>query len=160
MAVFNENGDLWQRLDWLILKNGWVSIYCKNEILEKDIDWFKNEKYSIVIFDCLSWENESEMHRQFKKNFNFPEYYGENLDALSDCLSYIEIYQTGKVIVFKKFDKINHSLQFHLLDIFADCARKQLLFGNRFLILVQVVNPNFEIKSIGATPLIWNSNES
>lgn len=28
----------------------------------------------------------SDLHREFKKKFNFPNYYGENLSALWDCL--------------------------------------------------------------------------
>lgn len=54
MATFNDIKEIFQRLDWSILQNGWISLYWKKSILEKDIKWFKNENYNIVDFDCKS----------------------------------------------------------------------------------------------------------
>ena len=47
MAVFENNPAEWQRLDWQILQNGWTSLYWQRSILDKDLDWFKKEKYNI-----------------------------------------------------------------------------------------------------------------
>ena len=84
MATFKNNPDEWQRLDWAILKNGSASLYWKMEILETDLTWFKSNNYSIVVFDCKTWTSENEMHKQLKSKFIFPDYYGENWDALND----------------------------------------------------------------------------
>ena len=43
MAIFQNNPEEWQRLDWSILQNGWTSLYWKNEILENDLLWFKSK---------------------------------------------------------------------------------------------------------------------
>ena len=159
MTTFKNNPDEMQRLDWSILQNGWISLYLKNEILEKDLEWFKTENYSIVDFECKTWTNENEMHNQFKKRLCFPEYYGENINALNDCLSDIEIVNAGQIIVFRHLDSIDIKLAHILLDVFADNARKHMLFGERLLILSQVDNPNFRIEPVGATPIIWNRQE-
>ncbi len=100
MTIFQNNPNEWQRLDWSILQNGWVSLYWKDEILEKDLEWFKKENYLVVGFDCKTWTKEEEMHKQLKEKLDFPEYYGENFDALNDCLSDLEILTTGQIVLF------------------------------------------------------------
>ena len=159
MAIFQNNPDEWQRLDWSILQNGWTSLYWKKEILETDLAWFKSEKYSIVDFDCKIWENEDRMHKLLKEKLLFPDYYGENWDALNDCLSDMEISDTGQIVVFRHLDNFDKSCVQKLLDIFARNSRLQMLFGKRLLVLAQVDNPNYQIDQVGATPVIWNGAE-
>ena len=158
MAIFQENDNNNQRLDWRILQNGWASLYWKEIYLNGDIEWFKKEKYSVIDFDCKAWNNHAEMHKQLREKLDFPAYYGENLDALNDCLSDIEIKNAGLVIVFRHLDNLDKDTREGLLDTFADNARRQLLFGNRLIILLQVDNPDFEI-SVAASPVIWNGAE-
>ena len=159
MTIFRNSPDEWQRLDWAILQNGWTSLYWRNEILENDLDWFKKETYNIVDFNCKLWTDEIEMHRQLKQKLNFPDYYGENYDALNDCLSDLEILDEGLLITFRHLDSIDIKTIHILLDVFANNARRQLLFGKRIIILAQVDNPNFKIDPIGATPVMWNGQE-
>lgn len=159
MATFQNNPDEWQRLDWSILQNGWTSLYWKKEILETDLRWFKNEKYSIVDFDCKIWEGEDGMHKQLKEKLLFPDYYGENCDALNDCLSDLEITDEGQIVVFRHLDNFDTKRVQKLLDIFARNSRLQMLFGKRFIVLAQVDNPNYQIDQVGATPVMWNGAE-
>ena len=159
MAIFQNNPDEWQRLDWHILQNGWISLYWRVEILERDIEWFKKENYSIVDFDCKTWSDENEMHKQLKQKLDFPDYYGKNFDALNDCLSDIEISDTGKIIALQHLDNFDSKRAHILLDILADNARLQMLFGKRLIILAQVDNPNYVIDQVGATPAMWNRDE-
>lgn len=159
MATFKNNPDEWQRLDWSILQNGWTSLYWKNEILEKDLEWFKKENYSIVNFDCKTWTDEKQMHKQLKKKLGFPDYYGENFDALNDCLSDLEILNTGQIAIFKHLDSFDAKRVHILLDVFASNSRRQMLFGKRLIVLAQVDNPNYQIDPVGATPVMWNGAE-
>ena len=159
MTTFQNNPNEWQRIDWSILQNGWTSLYWKNEILEKDLEWFKIENYSIVDFDCKTWTDEKQMHRQLKEKLDFPDYYGENFDALNDCLSDIEILDAGQIVAFRHLDSCDIKLAHILLDVFANNARRQMLFGKRLIILVQVDNPNYQIDEVGATPVMWNGAE-
>lgn len=159
MAIFQNNPDEWQRLDWSILQKGWTSMYWKKEILETDLTWFKSENYSIVDFDCKTWTDEKEMHKQLKQKLNFPDYYGENFDALNDCLSDIEILDTGQIVTFRHLDNFDVRRVQILLDVFANNARQQMLFGKRLIVLAQVDNPNYQLDHVGATPVMWNGAE-
>lgn len=159
MATFNDIKDIFQRLDWSILQNGWISLYWKKSILEKDIKWFEKENYNIVDFDCKSWTDRAEMHGQLKQKLNFPDYYGMNFDALNDCLSDIEINGAGQIVVFNHLDSIDIKTIHALLDVFADNSRKHILFGDRLIVLAQVDKPDFRIEPVGATSVIWNKQE-
>lgn len=159
MAIFQNNPDERQRLDWSILQNGWTSLYWKKEILETDLTWFKCENYSIVDFDCKKWTSENEMHKQLRSKLIFPDYYGENWDALNDCLSDFEISDTGQIVVFRHLDNFDINRVHTLLDIFARNSRLQMLFGKRLIVLAQVDNANYQIDYVGATPVMWNGAE-
>ncbi|MSS63529.1 barstar family protein [Velocimicrobium porci] len=42
-----------------------------------------------IILNVSKFKNESDIHRYLKEQLNFPEYYGNNLDALYDVLTEI-----------------------------------------------------------------------
>ena len=159
MATFNDIKDVFQRLDWFILQNGWISLYRRKSILENDIKWFENENYNIVDFDCKSWTDIAEMHGQLKQKLNFPDYYGENFDALNDCLTDIQINESGQIVVFNHLDSIDIKTIQILLDVFADNSRRHMLFGERLIVLAQVDNPDFKVDPVGATAVRWNKQE-
>jgi RNAse (barnase) inhibitor barstar len=159
MAIFNNNPDERQRLDWRILQNGWTSLYCQQSVLEKDITWFRKEKYNIIDFDCRKWSDTNQIHKDIKEQFDFPDYYGKNLNALNDCFSDLEINSTGIVIVFRHFQIVEKSIAHGLLDIFARNSRLHSLFGQRLLLLVQVDDPNYAVKPVGSYEVLWNDAE-
>lgn len=159
MTVFKENDSEIQRLDFCLLRDSVISLYWKKEILENDLKWFENENYEIISFDCKSWINEFEMHKQLKQNLHFPDYYGMNLNALDDCLSDFKIIKTGQIIVFEHLDSIDQRVLHDLLDVFATNSRQKLLFGKRLIILAQVDDPNLEIDPVGAFTVLWNGHE-
>src|SRR5882757_9086408 len=107
MASFQDNPDELQRLDYRIFQNGWTSLYWKKHILDADIDWFKTENFKVVEFDCSSWADINNIHSDLKTQLNFPDYYGENLDALNDCVSDLEMPDAGFVIVFRHFQVLD-----------------------------------------------------
>ena len=99
------------------------------------------------------------MHRQLKTKLSFPDYYGENWDALNDCLSDLEITDEGQIVLFRRLDNLDTNRVHMLLDIFASNSRLQMLFGKRLIVLAQVDNPNYQIDPVGATPVMWNGAE-
>jgi len=159
MAIFKNNPDEWQRLDWRILQNGWTSLYWQKSILEKDLEWFKNEQFKIVDFDCKQWTNDTIIHRALAKRLDFPDYYGENFNALNDCLSDLPIDEPGLVIVFRHFQVVELDFAHNLLDTFASSSRLHILFGEKLLTLVQVDKPDYKIKSVGCCEVLWNGAE-
>ena len=159
MTFFQDKPEEWQRLDYRILQNGWTSLYWQQQILEKDINWFRNENFKVVDFDCANWIDTKHLHIDFKAKLSFPGYYGGNLDALNDCLSEVEINDGGLIIVFYHFQNVPNDIAHALLDIFANNSRRHMLFGKKFLTLVQVDDPNYQIEPVGACTVLWNGAE-
>ncbi len=137
--VFHHERD-YQRLDYQLLREGAASIYLNEDILADDISWLLTNSYQIDSFDCASWNDESVMHKDFAQKLSFPSYYGENLDALNDCLCDIEIpEESGRVLVFYKFDVFNAKfpkVAWNLLDIIEHNSRFYLLNGMQLLALI------------------------
>jgi RNAse (barnase) inhibitor barstar len=159
MGVFRKDTDDTDKLDWYILQSTWTSLYWRKEILQEDLRWFESEKYVIVEFDCSTWMNDKIMHAQLKDKLNFPDYYGENFNALHDCLSDLNIIKKGLVIVFKHLDSIKKTTAQAILDIVATEARWHLLFGDRLITLAQVDNPDYELELVGGVTPQWNGQE-
>ena len=54
------------------------------------------------VLDAECMQTEEEAHKYLRKQLHLPEYYGENLDALYDCLTEMEDVE----IVIQNFNKI------------------------------------------------------
>ena len=160
MAIFVDDPNfLHGRLDWAIFQNGWSSLYCKKDILERDLVWFRETGFKIIEIDCFVWDSPGSMHNSLKTALSFPDYYGNNLDALNDCLSDTEISQEGLVVVLKRFDLVDKETGQKIADIFANNSRYHILFGRKLVLLVQVNNPDFRLAEVGSCPVLWNSAE-
>ena len=160
MAIFIEDSHyLNGRLDWAILQNGWSSLYCREDVLEKDLKWFRESDFKIIEINCSDWTNLNSIHRSLSKELSFPDYYGNNLDALNDCLSDVEIPGEGLVVVLKHFDIVQREIGLNIADIFANNSRRHILFGRKLILLIQVSSRTFEMSNVGGTPIMWNGAE-
>lgn len=56
-----------------------------------------------------------EIHKRLKDSLGFPEYYGENLSALWDCLRFYSFEKT--IIVVKGTEKVANELKDDVSDI-------------------------------------------
>ena len=63
------------------------------------------------------FSKKEELHSYLKKKMKFPDYYGENLDALFDCLTDI----STDTAVYIKYDADNE-LQRAVLAVFSDAV--------------------------------------
>ena len=86
--------------------------------------------------------NEKELHKFLKKELGFPDYYGENLDALWDCLTdllpeeviieWFDFSESRKRFGIR-FDNCNKAELF--ISIFKDAEESELMAG-RFKLIV------------------------
>lgn len=164
MASFNKKANNCARLDWRILMNGSIALYHDEDILKKDMGWLKNAGYQVHIFDFHIIKTKEKFHRKVKEELKFPDYYGENISAFSDCLiSDLIIPEDGEVaIVLKGFDnyyQIDKDYAHEILERLDLNSKRQMLFGNRFLTLIQIDDSSTLIKEVGQHTIVWNLHE-
>ena len=61
--------------------------------------WYVTDGFPYVLdlTDCKDWHD---LHGRIRKLFAFPDYYGENLDALWDCLSGDDCPHDSKIEIY------------------------------------------------------------
>ena len=163
MAAFTNDESSWSRLDYVVLRDGGVSTYWADHILNEDLAWLRNERYAIHEFNGANWRVEGDFHDAVTEALSFPGYYGRNLDAFNDCMRDVEVpVEGGMVILIRNVDAVGlGDGQFLpvVLDILADTTRQKLLFGRRLLTLLQSRNPAIYFSPVGAVPVVWNLRE-
>jgi len=132
-------------------------------VLGEDVARLQAEGYITDEFDCSDWNSESDFHQEVARRLAFPDYYGRNLDAFNDCMSVIEVPDSGgRAIVFRRFDlfaRREPSVVHHILDILALSSWRFLLVGRRLLTLAQSDDARIEFEPVGAHPAMWNPRE-
>jgi RNAse (barnase) inhibitor barstar len=145
-----------------MLRNGGVTAYHAEAVLTEDIRWFEQQGYDIRHFDGHAWKDESAFHQHIAHALEFPSYYGQNLDAFNDCMTDVEVpAEGGMVFVIRNVDAAHLQCEwFHVvLQILADAVRFNLLFGRRFLVLLQSDDPGMTFPLLGAFAVQWNPRE-
>src|ERR1041384_1269586 len=163
MAIFRNEPEVFQRLDWMLLQNGAVTLYFRSQVLIEDVEWLKRHDYRVDNFECSIWDSDSEMHKALSRSLEFPAYYGRNLDAFNDSIGDIEIAdEGGRVLVFNRYDSYAArfpDVAWSVLDILEINSRRLLLFGRRLIVLVQSDDPEISFERVGARPVSWNMRE-
>ncbi len=159
MAAFKNEPEVWQRLDWMILRNGWACLYFKPEFLLIDTSWFRQERYRVLEFNCTTWVNEAAIHEDLKRRFRFGASYEATLEALKASLSEHDVTGGGLALVLHHFDAVEKKLGQAILAIFAEKARYHLLLGERVVTMVQVDDAHAKYDAVGAMPVVWNPHE-
>jgi hypothetical protein len=127
------------------------------------------EGYVVINLDPSSWRSVSDLHRDVASAFEFPSYYGQNLDALNDCLSDVGLFEygahesgAGTLLVVRgleSFVSLDRRSAEAFADIFANQARIVALIGHRMLLLVQTNDPDLRLPKVGACQITWNPAE-
>jgi hypothetical protein len=169
MSVFDPDTDLTQDMAFRLMHNSLVRLFWRPTLLHQALVWLCDHGYHIVELDADAWNTEQDMHHAFASALNFPDYYGNNLNALNDCLRDVETYDygtsrdaTGLVLVLGGYDTFTshcpRAAQI-VLDIIADRARTAMLTGHRICCLVQSNDPNIRLEPVAAMPVLWNDAE-
>ncbi len=145
-----------------ILKNGPICKYFKTAVLDEDLIWFQNNKFEIIDINLSNWTKKN-FHKKLKDSLNFPNYYGENLDAFNDCLSdMLDNRFNGLILVFRNFDNFyieDNSNSEAILDIISKESRNWLLFGKKLIVLLQSNDSNIDFSELGGVSPHWNTSE-
>ena len=175
MAAFRNAPEDWKSLDWQILRDGGIVLYCRQEHLANDVQWLADRGYDVYRLDCGLWRSEDDIYSDFGRVLRFSEWWGsqwgQNRDALEDCLTDLPVRDSGGVaIVFRRFnayvdgfgsapigDQPNGAES--LLGVMARTSRFFLLTGRRFITLVQTDDPKMRFGPLGAISAVWNRQE-
>lgn len=159
MAVFRNEPEEWQRLDWAILQNGYACLYSRQEFLLIDVMWFRKERYRVIEFDCAKWADDQAMNDDLKQKLRFKDTYKSDFSSLKESLKELDITGKGTVLLLHHFDTVDKETSQILLDILARASQYHLLLGERLLTLLQVDNPAVTYEPVGARPVQWNPHE-
>jgi RNAse (barnase) inhibitor barstar len=157
-------------VDFRLVHNTFVTMFWRSSLLDETVGWLRSHSYRVVEFDAGSWSSSAEMYDDVALAFNFPDYFGRNLDALNDCMGDVASgdygwdadANTGLVIVLRAFDAftaVDRRTAQNMLAIFADRARCAILIGHRIICLVQSDDPRLAFDPVGAMPVVWNDAE-
>lgn len=161
MPCFDLDADLAGDRAFQLVKNSAVNVFWQS--LDETTAWLADHGYRLVRFDAGAWTTRADFHRDVKAALDFPDHYGDNLDAFNDCLRDVAAYTygadrdaTGTVLVFTRYDAFTRReprAAQAVLDIIAGTARFAMLYGHRMLCLVQSDDPDLAFEPVGATPV-------
>lgn len=161
MPCFDLDTDLAGDRAFQLAKNSAVSVFWQS--LDETTSWLADHGYRLVHLDAAAWTTPADFHRDIRTALDFPDHYGDNLDAFDDCLRDVAMYAygadrdaTGTVLVFTRYDAFaRHEPRAAqaILDIIAGTARFAMLYGHRMLCLVQSDDPDLAFEPVGATPV-------
>ena len=80
-----------------------------------DRNAYKKIKDNPIVLDFTGCKYLGELHKILKERFGFPEYYGENLDALWDCLRYY--CKDRRHVLIKGIDTLSEELKEDMTEI-------------------------------------------
>lgn len=101
----------------------------------KGYNKFKEIPKNPIILDFSKCKYLGEIHLMLKEKFGLPEYYGENWDALWDCLRYL-------------FDDEKYIVEVHNLDSLDEKLREECKIMLRVFDRVSSIENNFTYKII------------
>jgi Barstar (barnase inhibitor) len=164
MAAFHESElNYRERLDWALLQCGPIALFHKPHVLAAFALWLKQHGYVIAEADCGSCDSKTALLNTICQALGVPEGPNPNLDSFNDECRNIEVPEDGgSSLVLLRFDRVTKRLPEiaeQVLDILANASRDQLLFGRRFLCLVQSDNPQVHFGPVGGLVPCWNPQE-
>lgn len=146
MPAFSTEDIVGNRLDFEIARDGFVGRVRDDAELRNAETWLRREGYRVIELDAGTWSDDKQMHMAFATSLEFPRHFGENLDALNDCMSDVaeadygwDGSETGLVLILSSFDRFAQRVPRtaeHVQQILRRQGRYAALFGNRLLTIL------------------------
>lgn len=163
MPSFADDAASRERLDFELLSGGGIALYHSKDVLAEDVAWLRREAYALRELACAAWNSEEAFHADVARTFEFPAYYGLNMDAFADCLGDVDVPERGGLaVVLRGVERVRlreGKLVAEVLDVFAGVIRWNLLLGRRLLVLAQSNDPRFALEPVGPVVVTWNRRE-
>lgn len=169
MAAFEPGSENLHDMDWDLVQDGFVTMFWNRDGLQTTVNWLSDHGYRVVVLDAADWVDPERLDDDIAAALDFPDWYGRNLNALSDCLGDVAegAYglpsdATGLALVLMNYDQFaaGDQMQAHkILDIYAYQARHAALIGHRMSCLIQSNDPELRLDPVGAQSVGWNSRE-
>jgi hypothetical protein len=161
---FRNHPDDWSRLDYRLLQNGPVVLYRSREFLDEDLAGLEAAGYRADEVDCSRIAALAELVVQIGRALDMPLDETGMLDRFIDRLRDVGFEGVaGRVLILQSFDKYARhepARAAKLLDTLARQARDSLLFGDRWIFLVQSGNPDLAFPKLGGYDAQWNPREA
>ena len=150
------------RLDWELLRSGPIALFHKQNVLKDAIEWLREQGYSVAEVDCHSCCSEAAILRVILQSIGIsvmePTYQG-----FVDYLYHHEIADEGGFAFvlrgFEQFASADQEAAEAVLHAISLAAYGKLLFGKRFITLLQSDDPRISFNPIGGQSPVWNRRE-
>lgn len=108
------------------LNSGSQPQICTTDVLPSDYEstrktWLDSPEHHWYLLDGSRMKDWRETYEQFTKIMNFPDYFGNNLNALSECLT--ELDGLGFVVEIRECDKLLSNAPPDSLNAFIDTLK-------------------------------------
>ena len=169
MAIFKAGEE--NDLDYVAVRDGGVLLYRKLNYIEEDIQWLRERNYRIYEFDCAAWTSEMALHENLRSALSFPDYYGNNFDALDEVITEVDVPESGGIaLALPNYDAFANATNTAsagtrvnpaeiVLSILSGASHEHLLTGKRFLTMVQSNDPTMRYENLGCKAALWNWRE-
>jgi len=154
--------------DFALVRDGGVAMFWRTAVLESAEADLGKFGYEWVGLDAATWDEEA-LHRDFAAELGFPAYYGNNMNALADCLGNVAHgdygwhIESGGLAVsirgFAPFARRDPELATLAAKKFVMASREALIFGHRLVWLLHVDDVSFRLPSVGCIQVPWNGEE-
>lgn len=159
----DNSGQTRDRLDWYMLNFGPVALFRKAEVVRSTVEWLERNSYRVVQTECGSCTTKEELLGAIGTALGFPRWDRPNLDGFNDDCRHVEAPDDGGLaVVLWGFDRAATRLPQEakfVLDALAWASWNNLLFGRRFICMVQSDDPHIQFGAVGGHEPWWNRRE-
>jgi hypothetical protein len=163
LTYLDADGQVRERLDWVMLRYGPVTLFRNPAVLAESIAWLERHGYTVAQADCEGCRSEQEVPWAIGAALGFHPWPYPNLNGFNDDCRDIDVPVAGGfAVVLHWFDAVAGAFpEFarDVLDILARASWDNLLFGRRLICMVRSEDPWIAFGPVGGHEPWWNPRE-